>query len=83
MVQRLYLVVGPFTQKLFFVMVGFAMDSRITVEPLIKDALRQGHWMVDLSTSDTAQGLNLREEDNLFMRDKAIHIAPEVSFVCN
>ena len=52
-------------------MVRFAMDSRITVEPLIKDALRQGHWMVDLSTSDTARGLNLREEDNLFMRDKS------------
>ena len=34
---------GSFTQKLF-VMVGFPrMDSHITVEPLIKDALRQGH----------------------------------------
>ena len=42
-VQRLYLVVGPLLKN-FLLWLGLpCMDSHITVEPLIKDALRQGH----------------------------------------
>ena len=53
-----------------------------TVEPLIKDPPRKGHCMLDLSIRDTVWGpknyhslyflfiKNLREEDNLSIRDK-------------